>query len=127
MADVVIDASAALAEIHREPGQDVVRASAAGSAMSAVNFAEVISHLTRLGVPREQAAFMLERLGFEVLDADKPRAADAGALHGRVRASGISLGDGFCLALARELGLPVVTADRRWATLDLDVEIRFVR
>jgi len=32
-----------------------------------------------------------------------------------------------CLAMAMEMKLPVVTADRTWADLDLGVDIRQVR
>jgi PIN domain nuclease of toxin-antitoxin system len=51
----------------------------------------------------------------------------AGLLVSRTRDRGLSLGDRACLALAMDLKLPVVTADRAWAALDLGVEIRQVR
>jgi PIN domain nuclease of toxin-antitoxin system len=124
--EVLLDASAALADIYGEPGRELVRAHAGRSAMSAVNFAEVISKVRRLGVPEAQTEFLAEQLGFEVLDADKRRAAEAGALHSPHR-SGVSLADRFCLALALELGLPVLTTDRQWASLDLGVEVRLIR
>ena len=41
--------------------------------MSVVNFAEVVSHLRRLGVPEFQTELLAEQMGFEVLDADKFR------------------------------------------------------
>jgi PIN domain nuclease of toxin-antitoxin system len=125
--EVLLDASAALADIYGEPGRELVRAHAGRSAMSAVNFAEVISKVRRLGVPEAQTEFLAEQLGFEVLDADKRRAAEAGALHSPLHRSGVSLADGFCLALALELGLPVLTTDRQWASLDLGVEVRLIR
>jgi len=40
---------------------------------------------------------------------------------------GLSLGDRACLALEVRLGLPVLTADREWRKLALNVEIRVVR
>jgi PIN domain nuclease of toxin-antitoxin system len=40
---------------------------------------------------------------------------------------GLSLGDRACLALGQQLGQPVLTADRMWKTLKLDVEIRMIR
>jgi len=39
----------------------------------------------------------------------------------------LSLGDRACLALGERLGLPVVTADRAWADLDLDVAVSLIR
>lgn len=38
-----------------------------------------------------------------------------------------SLGDRACLALAMELKLPVVTADRAWIDLDLGIDICVIR
>jgi PIN domain nuclease of toxin-antitoxin system len=41
--------------------------------------------------------------------------------------AGLSLGDRACLALASALGLPAITADRRWPSLALGVEVRVLR
>ena len=38
-----------------------------------------------------------------------------------------SLGDRACLALAKELDLPTVTADSAWAKTPVGVEVRLVR
>jgi PIN domain nuclease of toxin-antitoxin system len=40
---------------------------------------------------------------------------------------GLSLADRACLALGQQLNLPVITADRVWKELDLEVEVRLVR
>jgi PIN domain nuclease of toxin-antitoxin system len=127
MAEFVLDASAVLADLHGEPGGDVVRTAVRGSVISAVNFAEVITNLIDHGVPTEQAAFVTDHLGCEVLDADRQRARAVGALHAKTRRTDVSLGDRFCLALAEELGLPALTADRRWKDLDLNIEVQLIR
>ena len=43
------------------------------------------------------------------------------------RKSGLSLADNVCIALARILKRPAWTADRVWASVDLDIEIKLIR
>jgi PIN domain nuclease of toxin-antitoxin system len=43
------------------------------------------------------------------------------------RRAGLSFGDRACLALALIHGLPVLTADRAWAKVDVGVEVRLIR
>ena len=54
-------------------------------------------------------------------------AVDAGLLREQTREQGLSLGDRACLALGIRENVPVLTADRAWAQLDLDVSVRLVR
>ena len=42
------------------------------------------------------------------------------------RNAGSSLGDRACLALATELGLPAITADRTWATITAGLGVAVV-
>ena len=127
MTEFVLDASAILADLHGEPGGEMVRASVRESVISAVNLAEVITKLIDRGMTAEQASSLTDQLGCEVLDADRQRASAVGALHARTRRTGVSLGDRFCLALAEERGVPALTADRRWKELDLGIRVQLIR
>jgi len=127
MADTVLDSSAILANLFGEPGGEIARAAMQRACISAVNYAEVVTKLIDQGLTPMQAQDAIDRLGCELMDVDKHRAASAGALHEKTRRTGISLGDRFCLALAEELGLPVLTTDRRWKALDLGVEVTLIR
>ena len=40
---------------------------------------------------------------------------------------GLSLGDRACLALGLVLNQPVITADRQWSQLNLNLEFRVIR
>ena len=124
---VVLDASAVLADLNDEPGGDVVRALGGGGRISAVNFTEIITKLIDKGATADDARYAAETLDLEVIDADQALATEAGMLHARTRGLGVSLGDRFCLALGRRSGLPVLTADRQWASLDVGVEVRLIR
>ena len=127
MADWVLDASAVLAVILTEPGGDSVRPRIADSLLSAVNLVEVIARLLDLGFPPADIDDRLERLRFMVVPFDEDLALRAGLLRVQTRHLGLSVGDRACLALALREGLPVLTADRAWAKLDVGVEVVLIR
>jgi len=127
MADVLLDASAVLARLFREPGAERVAASLPGALVSAVNYAEVVGKLIDFRTPVEAAAVVASDLGLVVAPFEASDAAEAGLLRAVTRPLGLSLGDRACLALARRLDLPVLTADRAWVELDLGVEVVLIR
>ena len=43
------------------------------------------------------------------------------------KASGLSLADRACLALAKRLDIPALTADRDWADLNLGITVQLIR
>ena len=114
MSAAVLDASALLALLRGEAGAKKVEAALADARMSVVNMAEVASHYHKLGMPEHDVAAMLHPLPVALVPADADLAWEAGRLRSIALEAGLSLGDRFCLALARRDGLPAMTADRRW-------------
>ena len=51
----------------------------------------------------------------------------SGRLRPITRSSGLSLGDRACLALSIELGLPALTADRRWKHVRTTAKVELIR
>ncbi len=127
MADWVIDSSAVLAWLFRETGGEIAEAALSASQISAVNLTEVVSRLVEAGRTDAEAINLVLLGGYSVIDFDQELAIRAGALRRQTRHLGLSLGDRACLALAEREGLPVLTADRSWAALDIGVEIRLIR
>lgn len=126
----MLDASAVLAVVNVEPGaQRVEVAFLEGASMSTVNLAEVATKLAERGVIAAEAEETLAPFEIAVEVFTTAQAYRAGALRRSTIRLGLSLGDRACVALAETLGLPVLTADRRWADLDpaLGVEVRLVR
>ena len=126
MGDVILDASAALACIQNEPGGDLVRMRTRGGVISAINLAEVIAKLIEKGSTPKRAVELIDAMSLEVESVDSSLAQRMGTLHEITQGKGISLGDRACLALAERLNLPILTADRAWAKLDLDLTIELI-
>jgi PIN domain nuclease of toxin-antitoxin system len=127
MASYVLDASALLAVIHREPGEDIVRRNSLGSIASAVNIAEAGAHLADRSEDEATLRSYIEIAGIEIEPFDAELAFISAALRTATRSQGLSLGDRACLALARRRRLPVLTADTAWARLSIGVEIELIR
>jgi PIN domain nuclease of toxin-antitoxin system len=124
---MVLDASALIALLFREPGFERVAVAADGSCASTVNLAETLSRFVRDG---QLVATVFENLAIyaiEWVNFDEAQAVEAAMLLPETSRAGFSLGDRACLALAIERGLPVLTADRVWAGLGLPVEVRLIR
>jgi PIN domain nuclease of toxin-antitoxin system len=124
---VVLDASALLAFLFGEPGHDRVQDSLDEACMSTVNLAEVLLRLARDEAPLELLGAHLARFDIEWVAFETIHAFQSATLWSVTRRAGLSLGDRACLALAIERGLPVLTADRIWAGLDLPIDVRLIR
>ena len=123
----VLDASAVLALIFVERGHQRVAELLDGAFLSTVNLSEVVAKLVERGMPyrelqREMAVSSVTIVPFAPADAYA-----AGELRRDTRRFGLSFGDRACFALAQRLGLPVLTAERAWAKLDLGVTVEVIR
>jgi PIN domain nuclease of toxin-antitoxin system len=127
--EFVLDASALLAALLGEPGAERVDAVIDGALISTVNLAEVVGHLAKAGADRERVAQILATLPIVHQAPDEALAIDVGLMRPVTDRLGLSMGDRFCLALARRVGAPALTADRAWANVagPLGVEIELIR
>jgi PIN domain nuclease of toxin-antitoxin system len=124
---VVLDTSAVLALMWGEPGAERVADHPGQATVSAANLAEVVAKLVDRGLTDAQIAEALADFGGLVEAMPEAQGLDAGLLRRRTRDLGLSLGDRACLALARSLGAPVMTADRAWSALDVGVAVEVIR
>ena len=124
---VVLDASAILALLYEETGHDVVSAALHNAAISAINVAEVLSKLAETGMPVMEMHEAIDDLGLTIVPFDVDLSYTVGLLRPATKAQGLSLGDRACLALARRLGVPALTADQAWKGVSVGVDIQVVR
>jgi len=127
MAKIVLDASALLAFINREPGAERVTAVLGEAAISTVNFSEVVTKLALKNRSPQRVLDELTEFELEVVDFNRALAEDAGLLATATRGQGLSLGDRACLALARRENAVALTADNAWRQVQVGIEIQFIR
>ncbi len=127
MSSAVLDASAVLALIHREPGWEAVAASLDAAAISAVNLAEVATRMLDRGLLSRSVRADLAGLRLQIVPFDEALAFEAAALRSATKEAGLSLGDRACLATAKKLGVRALTADRGWCRLHLGVHVQAIR
>lgn len=127
MASAVLDSSVVLAALNKEPGADKLADVILDAMISTVNLAEVVGKLVTRGSSEPMFRQLLMGFGLEVVDFNQPLAEATGAMITKTRGHGLSLGDRACLALAESVQLPVYTADRKWADVEVACEVRLIR
>jgi PIN domain nuclease of toxin-antitoxin system len=125
---VILDSSALLALIQDEPGAEIIKPLLKFSVMSTVNVTETLSVLYRTNITPQEGFILISDIINTIIPFDLEQAKNCAELHPLVKSKGLSLGDRACLATAIQLGLPVYTADKIWAELDLpNVKIKLIR
>ena len=122
----VVDASTVLAVCNQEPGGIEARSQMRGGLISSVNLSEVYQKsLERGKLPIAKAIILTA--GLTIVDFDEELALKAAEIHRETKGQGISFADRACLALGMRENLPILTGDRDWQQLKLDVQIELFR
>ncbi|HEX3884191.1 MAG TPA: type II toxin-antitoxin system VapC family toxin [Stellaceae bacterium] len=125
--DWVADASAILASLKSEPITNIDPDLLVGALISSVNLSEVVQKLIADGIGENHVEEAVSSLDLRVIPFDHRQAVAAARLWAHTRTAGLSLADRACIGLGIGTGLPVVTADRVWASLDLGVDVILIR
>ena len=126
MPRVVLDASAILAVLFREPGAELVERFYLHAIVSSVNLSEVAAKLCDRGMAAGDVAGFLSGLDLDVRGFDETQALLAGSLREATRSQGLSIGDRACLALGITEGVAVVTTDRIWSVISHRIGVRVI-
>ncbi len=124
---IVLDSSALLAAIRNEPGADRVEHVSQEAIASAISLAESAANLVRRGVTPDAAMKEVSRLVERIIAFDESQALESARLVRFTHHLGLSLADRACLALGKLLRAKVLTTDRKWAKLEIGVEIELIR
>ncbi len=128
MNEVVFDASAMLALLQHERGEEKLTEDIRErSVASAVNLAEVQTKLVKNGGASDESW----EDALSAVDSVEPytpeHARTAGDLIVTTEPYGLSLGDRSCLALAIALKAPVYTTEQAWKNLQVGIPIHVSR
>ena len=127
----VLDASAILAFLQSEPGDEIVRQALQDDQclVSAANHSEVIAKAIDRGADALALQVVLAELGYTIVDVKAEDGTQAGLMRNITRKIGLSLGDRLCLATAQRLQARVLTADRPWLTVApaLGIHVQCIR
>jgi ribonuclease VapC len=124
---VILDASAILALLLGEKGSEIVQTHLVGASVSALNYSEILTRLSRLCGSLDEAKRRVDRHDFAIVAFDAEQATLAASLVPATRQFGISLADRACLSLGLSRGLPVLTGNRMWGQLEIGVRILQIR
>lgn len=123
----VLDASALLAYLKGEPGADSVEPAIGESVISSINWSEVVQKVLVEEVDVVTMTASLVAAGLKIEPFTQEDAERAARLWVQTKRYGLSLGDRACISLGSRLDATVLTSDRAWSSLDVDVEVQLVR
>ena len=128
MNSVVLDASAILAVVNGEAGQEKLTPEVLAAALcSTVNLAEVQAKLVSRGWSPDDAWEDATSPIRAAVPFSEEHARVAGSLVVLTRSLGLSLGDRACLALGIAMKAPVYTAEKAWSKLKLGIPVHVIR
>jgi len=117
---ILLDASAILAVLYAEAGEEGIRRRIRGvrALVSTVNLSEVAAKLAEGGFDEREAREAVGVLGLEVHPLDEDAAYLAGMLRAQTRERGMGIADRICVAVARGIGVTAITTDASWEGLE---------
>lgn len=115
----MLDSSAVIAVLRREPGAAIVERYLSDALISAVTLQEIVKVLLSDGALQDVAHAMIDPLNLNVAAHEVDDAWAAALLWKATKSKGSGLGDRTCMALAIKEGVPAVTTDKAWAELSI--------
>lgn len=125
----IVDTSALLALLLKEPGAEVVLDHMRQSSciITLVNYCEVLTKLFELTFPIDEFDAVFSALPLTLVEVNREMARFAAALRPSTKHIGLSLGDRFCIACAFYYKGTALTADKCWKSIEVGVPIEFIR
>jgi len=128
MSKVVFDSSALIALFAKENGYQLIKTHMKDGIISSVNIAEVYKYcIETQNLTEEEAKTLIQLSDIKIIDFCSQQALISAKIIHDTKLYGLSLGDRACIALAILKKCPILTCDKIWKKLDLNVEFIMAR
>ena len=125
---IIFDASAVIGLFAKEKGVEVIKKHSRNAIISSVNISEVYKYcIDKQNLTTEECRNIMTISGIKIINFDEKQALIAASIYPQTKALGLSLGDRACIALALEKHYPVLTCDKIWEKVDLNIKFIIVR
>lgn len=125
---IVFDSSALIMLFAKEPGYEFVRQNMKHAIISSINIAEVYKYCMEVqNLTEDDCKELIELSGIKIIDFCERQALITAKIVKETRQYGLSLGDRGCIALAMLKSCAVLTCDKIWQKVKLDVEFIMAR
>ena len=125
---IVFDSSALIMLFAKEAGYESVRQNLKHAIISSVNIAEVYKYCIEVqNLTEEDCRNLIKLSGIKIIDFCEEQALISAKIIKQTKQYGLSLGDRGCIALAMFKNYPILTCDKIWQKVDLDVEFIMAR
>lgn len=123
----LLDTSAIITLLKKEPGYQILEDLIANSSISSVNLSELVAVLVRSGITETEIDQIITDLVPEIIPFCENLAIQAGKLANQTRGLGLSLGDRACIATGIHHNRAIYTTDKIWQELKAPADIILVR
>jgi PIN domain nuclease of toxin-antitoxin system len=125
---IVFDSSALIMLFAKEPGYEIIRQHMKYAVISSVNIAEVYKYCIEVQqLSEEDCRHLIKLSGIKIIDFCEEQALITARIINHTRQYGLSLGDRSCIALAMFKNCSILTCDKIWQKVDLDVNFIMAR
>lgn len=125
---IVFDSSALIMLFAKELGYESVRQNLKYAIISSVNIAQVYKYCIEVqNLTEEDCRNLIKLSGIKIIDFCEEQALITAKMIKQTKQYGLSLGDRACIALAMYKNHPILTCDKIWQKVELDVEFIMAR
>lgn len=125
---IVFDSSVLIALFAKEKGFEIIKQHLKNAIISSVNIAEVYKYCIDIQkLTEDECKDIVNISGVKIIEFDQEQALITARIYPKTKEYGLSLGDRACISLAIEKECSVLTCDKIWEKVNLDIEFIMAR